>query len=63
MKIRVCDLCGSQLGYDGDLKFKYKAKQCGLSFYENWWNKIEICGDCVNHIVFFVEDKKAVNKE
>lgn len=50
MKIHVCDICKCNYP-DAKIKYKYRAKKAWCSWYEQGWDKIELCQDCLNKII------------
>lgn len=50
MKLRVCDLCKENYP-DAIIKYKYRAKRRWISWYEEQWNRIELCEDCLKKII------------
>lgn len=50
MTKKVCDLCEEQ-SPDAKIKYKYKAKRRWFSWYEEGWDKIELCEDCLTKII------------
>lgn len=50
MKQRVCDLCKKRYP-DARIKYKYKAKRRWVSWYEDGWNRIELCENCLKKII------------
>lgn len=52
MKAVLCDICKNKIiGYDGDMKIKYRAKRRWDLWYEGGWNRIDICANCLNKII------------
>lgn len=52
MKVILCDICKNRIiGDDGDIKIKYRAKRKWYSWYEDGWDKIDICANCLNKII------------
>ena len=52
MKItkHVCDICKHNQP-DAKIKYKYRAKKAWCSWWENGWDKIELCQDCLDKII------------
>ena len=58
MKIEVCDLCKKNPP-DAKIKYKYKAKGYWCSWYEDGWEKIELCQECLDKIIKAKEENDA----
>ena len=43
----VCDICKHNQP-DAKIKYKYRAKKAWYSWYENGWDRIELCQDCLD---------------
>lgn len=50
MKVKVCDLCEARYP-DAKIKYRYKAKRRWFSWYEEGWDKIELCTECLEKII------------
>lgn len=50
MKLQVCDLCKKNYP-DAKIKYKYKAERHWISWYEHYWEKIELCQECLDKII------------
>lgn len=48
--IHVCDICKHNQP-DAKIKYKYRAKEAWMSWYDNGWKKIELCQDCLDKII------------
>lgn len=46
-----CDICKKEIGDDGDIRIKYRAKRKWCQWHEEGWDKIDICSDCLNKII------------
>jgi len=55
MTKKVCDLCEARYP-DAKIKYKYKAKRRWFSWYEERWERIELCEECLKKIIY-AEDK------
>ena len=50
MKKRVCDLC-EERSPDAKIKYRYKAKRRWFLWYEEGWDRIELCQECLEKII------------
>ena len=62
MKKRVCDLCEERTP-DAKIKYRYKAKRRWFLWYEEGWNRIELCEDCLMKIINAKEYKLSVSED
>lgn len=50
MIIHVCDIC-NQNQPDAKIKYKYRAEKAWHLWWEDGWEKIELCQDCLDKII------------
>lgn len=50
MRLHVCDICKKN-SPDAKIKYKYKAKRFWCLWWENGWEKIELCQECLDKII------------
>lgn len=50
MNVRVCDICKKNYP-DAKIKYKYRAKRFWCLWYEDGWERIEICQECLDKII------------
>lgn len=60
MRISRCDICKKNYP-DAKIKYKYKAKAWS-SWYEEGWNRIELCQECLDKIVNVDQGLKVVEE-
>ena len=66
MKVTLCDICNRPLDSES---YKIKCKKHRVSWYESWWDKIDICSECGDLLFLLVnhtrlrEEIKAIREE
>ena len=51
-KVIFCDICKDRIiGYDGDIRLKYRAKRRWDLWDEGGWTRIDICASCLHSII------------
>lgn len=57
MTKKVCDLCEERTP-DAKIKYRYKAKRRWCLWWEEGWEKIELCEDCLKKIIYAKESEE-----
>ena len=57
MKVQLCDICKNRIISN---QYKVRIKKRPWNFYENRFEKMDICQDCADRIIF---NLKKCNKE
>lgn len=55
MKVKLCDICKKPLE-NKSYKIKIKKEKC--SWYETWWEKLDVCSKCGDLLFSWVNNVK-----
>ena len=62
-KVIFCDICKDRIiGDHGDIRIKYRAKRKWYLWYEGYWNRIDVCANCLNSIIKAKEESDVLDK-
>lgn len=51
MRVRLCDICLQPLDFQS---YKIKMKKEVCAFWETSWEKVEICPECADKIIYAI---------
>ena len=53
MKVTLCDICNKPIE---QVSYQIKIKRKEYSWYESWWNKLDVCSKCGDSLFLLVND-------
>ena len=60
VKIQVCDICREPMR---EVTHKIKIKKKWHSWYESGWDKMDLCEECADKIIYAIQNEVTKNDD